>query len=127
MGQMLNTEDMPVFECRVGELATEARERPIDLVHLARQTGGDRVLEAEVLQLFVKQAARIANQVEKDLDSMQRKSAAHTLQGAARAVGAFEVAQCATALEEQPSERACVKALVTQINSTCDYISSLLR
>ena len=26
--------------------------QPIDLAHLARQTGGDRVLEAEVLRLF---------------------------------------------------------------------------
>ena len=26
--------------------------RPIDLVHLARQTGGDKALESEVLALF---------------------------------------------------------------------------
>src|ERR1700709_1397810 len=33
-----------------------SKGRPIDLVHLAKQTMGDKVLEIEVLQMFARQA-----------------------------------------------------------------------
>ena len=37
------------------ETALQGASRPIDLVHLARQTLGDRSLEQEVLRLFLTQ------------------------------------------------------------------------
>ena len=37
------------------ETAPQSASRPIDLVHLARQTLGDRSLEQEVLRLFLTQ------------------------------------------------------------------------
>ena len=33
-----------------------SKVRPIDLVHLAKQTMGDKTLEIEVLQMFARQA-----------------------------------------------------------------------
>jgi hypothetical protein len=48
----------------VGEVSLERGERPIDLVHLARMTLGDRSLEREMLQLFVRQAAVLLDRME---------------------------------------------------------------
>jgi HPt (histidine-containing phosphotransfer) domain-containing protein len=96
-------------------------------VHLARQTGGDRGLEEEVLQLFLRQAAALGRQMEEASDNDTLLKAAHNIKGAARAVGAFDVAALANDLEDHPTEKRCVLALVEEINSTCDYISSLLR
>jgi HPt (histidine-containing phosphotransfer) domain-containing protein len=73
-------------------------ERPLDLVHLARQTLGDRALEREVLALFRIQAQAICRQMA-EAPEAQRADLAHTLKGSARAVGAWRVAERAEACE----------------------------
>jgi HPt (histidine-containing phosphotransfer) domain-containing protein len=70
---------------------------PIDLDHLRRMTLGDAALEREVLTMFSAQADRILTALA-DLPA-QAGQLAHTLKGAARAVGAFVVADAAAALE----------------------------
>jgi HPt (histidine-containing phosphotransfer) domain-containing protein len=83
---------------------------PIDLVHLARQTGGDTELESELLALF-------ADQCLKHLDTIRRANtktgsdAAHTLKGAARAIGAWAVADAAERVEEALTRRAVAEGL----------------
>jgi HPt (histidine-containing phosphotransfer) domain-containing protein len=67
-------------------------ERPVDLVHLARQTLGDRALEREVLGLFKVQARAIFAQLQAVTQKQARLDLAHTLKGSARAVGAWQVA-----------------------------------
>lgn len=74
-------------------------ERPVDLVHLARQTLGDRGLEREVLGLFQVQARAIYAQLETVSETNLRHDLAHTLKGSARAVGAWKVAEAAEACE----------------------------
>jgi HPt (histidine-containing phosphotransfer) domain-containing protein len=73
-------------------------DRPIDLVHLARMTMGDRGLEREVLQLFDRQStlliARMRSAAPGGLAML-----AHTLKGSARGIGAWRVARAAEALE----------------------------
>jgi HPt (histidine-containing phosphotransfer) domain-containing protein len=73
-------------------------ERPLDLVHLARQTLGDRALEREILALFRIQAQAICRQLAEAAEG-QRADLAHTLKGSARAVGAWQVAERAEACE----------------------------
>jgi HPt (histidine-containing phosphotransfer) domain-containing protein len=71
---------------------------PLDLVHLSRQTMGDRELEHEVLALFERQAAHIGGRLatlEAGPDHVTRADLAHKLKGSARAVGAFAVAKAA--------------------------------
>jgi HPt (histidine-containing phosphotransfer) domain-containing protein len=84
---------------------------PIDLVHLARQTMGDRSLEVELLALFDRQAGKIAAQLS-GLDGHEgqgwRVELAHKLKGSARAVGAFAVAAAAENYEH------CARAGVLQ-------------
>ena len=76
---------------------------PIDLEHLARQTGGDHALAREVLALFAEQARQALDQLAaRPPDAVP--AAMHRLKGAARAVGAFEVADNAAHLEDAPRD-----------------------
>jgi HPt (histidine-containing phosphotransfer) domain-containing protein len=70
---------------------------PIDIAHLRRMTLGDAALEREVLTMFSAQASRVA----KALAAMpaDAPALAHTLKGAARAVGAFAVGDAAAHIE----------------------------
>jgi HPt (histidine-containing phosphotransfer) domain-containing protein len=71
---------------------------PLDFDHLTRMTLGESELEREVLELFLKQAARLV-QAMADLPA-ETATLAHTLSGSARAVGAFRIADCAAVLED---------------------------
>ncbi len=79
----------------------QAETRPIDLVHLAKQTFGERDLEAELLRLFDRQSAQIVTRLQDSMmpDGRWRADLAHTLKGSAGAVGAFAVAAAAAAYE----------------------------
>ncbi len=83
--------------------AAPTSSAPIDLVHLARQTMGDRVLETELLDLFARQARQIVERLRSSAPSAEsfwRADLAHTLKGSARTVGAFAVADAAQNYEE---------------------------
>lgn len=74
-------------------------QRILDLVHLARQTFGDRELERELLALFEQQCRRLLPVLAGTGPATERSDAAHTLKGAARAVGAWRLAAIADNLE----------------------------
>lgn len=74
-------------------------ERPVDLVHLARVTFGDRNLERELLEIFVRQASTIMQRIgDTETDDAGRAMLAHTLKGSALGIGAWSVARSADAL-----------------------------
>lgn len=78
-------------------------ERPLDLVHLSRQSLGDRSLEKELLMLFDRQAEQIIARLDSEVgagDRKWRRDLSHTLAGSAKAVGALRVARTASAYEE---------------------------
>ncbi len=75
-----------------------SHERPIDLVHLAKQTMGDKGLEVEVLQMFARQARTCLQDIGSG-DTDKARAGAHRLKGAASAVGAFKVAAAAESFE----------------------------
>lgn len=105
-------------------------ERPIDLVHLARQTLGDRSLEQEILALYFKQSQSLLASIETTVCVRQRADFAHMLKGSSRAVGAWHVASAAEAIEisspDAPSE-ACraIEALRTCVKAACETIADL--
>lgn len=80
---------------------TGSLERPIDLVHLSKQTFGERDLESELLRLFDRQSRQIVARLTDGpvSEARWRADLAHTLKGSARAVGAFNVAAAAEAYE----------------------------
>lgn len=99
--------------------------RPIDLVHLANQTMGDKSLEIEILQMFSRQARRALHEIAV-ADAAGTVAAAHRLMGAARAVGASRVSAAAEQLESNGADaslRAAVNAAVIEaenfINRLC--------
>lgn len=74
----------------------------VDITHLSRYTGGDETLNAEVLQLFDNQISEMVGQLRSVLDAQDAKTwkqVTHTLKGAARGVGAFDIANAAAAAE----------------------------
>ena len=78
------------------------RQCVIDLAHLARYTGGDEAINAEVLRLFDTQTEEIVGRLQAILDARDTKSwreATHALKGAARGVGAFDMADAAAFAE----------------------------
>jgi HPt (histidine-containing phosphotransfer) domain-containing protein len=71
----------------------------IDENHLGRMTLGDRRLEREVLELFLRQSTIMLDRIlgaERPLAA----AAAHTLKGSARGIGAWRVARAAELLEQ---------------------------
>jgi HPt (histidine-containing phosphotransfer) domain-containing protein len=82
----------------------DAREEqpPIDLQHLARYTGGDASLDAEILQLFETQSALMLKQIQTALETLDTgawRQVLHQLKGAARGIGAFALADIAAHAE----------------------------
>lgn len=78
---------------------TASAEAPVDLAHLAAYTEGDPVLEGELAALFAESCARYVGQMRAAGDSHQWRDAAHGLKGAARGIGATEVARLAAFAE----------------------------
>ena len=76
---------------------------PVDMVHLARYTLGDKALEREVLGLFAAESLQRIEAFKQARTEKEWKMAAHTLKGSGRAVGAWRVAHVA-----QQAERLCV-------------------
>jgi HPt (histidine-containing phosphotransfer) domain-containing protein len=70
----------------------------IDEDHLGRMTLGDRGLEREVLEIFVRQTTIMLTRIAGAPPALAA-AAAHTLTGSARGIGAWRVAQAAERLE----------------------------
>jgi HPt (histidine-containing phosphotransfer) domain-containing protein len=82
-------------------VASPDRERKptvIDETHLERMTLGDRRLEREVLQLFVRQTTIMLGRIV-GADPAMAAASAHTLKGSARGIGAWRVARAAELVE----------------------------
>jgi Hpt domain len=107
-------------------------ERPIDLVHLARMTRGDRSLEREVLQLFDRQATMLIGRMRSSA-APAVSAAAHVLTGSARGIGAWPVARAAQAVEQaaagvgEAELTAAVDQLGTAVEAARSAIAEWLR
>ena len=101
-----------------------SRGRPIDLVHLTRQTLGDQALEHEVLGLMNRQIEAFAGRIDLATED-ERRHIAHALKGAARNIGAFALADAAEAFEQAPAERTARAALGAEMVRTAAFIASL--
>ena len=105
--------------------------RPVDLVHLSRQTMGDRDLEREVLALFERQSEMMLQRLRNATCARNWSEAAHTLKGSARGIGAFDVASIAEELELAGDDfLSCeawtkLKQLETAVVAANSYIADL--
>lgn len=71
----------------------------LDLDHLARFTGGDVTVEREILSIFLEQAELWLRAMEPEAEPESFRSAAHTIKGAARGVGAHRLGDVAAVAE----------------------------
>jgi len=106
--------------------------RPVDLAHLARYTGGDAALNAEVLQLFVGQTATLLRDLQAVLETHDIKSwklITHSLKGAARYIGAFALADVAE--EAEPIDPAvqveAALAAIAALQARADTVQLFVR
>ncbi|MEX1153143.1 MAG: Hpt domain-containing protein, partial [Parvibaculum sp.] len=76
---------------RAGEVPVPAA-RPLDLVHLAKYTLGNRALEIELLGLFRAQAGIYIERIESAVTAIDWKNATHSLKGSAKGLGAWPLA-----------------------------------
>jgi HPt (histidine-containing phosphotransfer) domain-containing protein len=100
----------------------------IDEEHLRRMTLGDRGLESELLQIFVRQSATILDRIVGH-DPAAVAAAAHTMIGSARGIGAWRVARAAEQLERIVAEGnekdldeaiAALKSASLEVNTAID-------
>lgn len=99
--------------------------RPVDLVHLARQTMGDKELEVEILSLFARQAR--AALTEMGEGSIPAATVAHRIRGAANAVGAFKVAAVAGEIEAGQDDAASISRFGAAVIEAENFINKLCR
>ena len=83
--------------------ANSAAGSPIDREHLRRATLGDGALERELLAMFQSQIAEARVRLA-EAQADERGRIAHAVKGAARGLGAFEIADCAAEIERRPHE-----------------------
>lgn len=100
---------------------------PVDLAHLARYTGGDAALNAEVLKLFSGQSEQMMGQLKLTVesgDARRWREIAHSLKGAARGIGAFELADFAAAMEpiDPTSDKAKAHAALHELSNRAQMV-----
>lgn len=116
----------------IGGIRADDTQCVLDLVHLSRQTLGDRALETELLELFDRQATGALARLTGPAAASGPAGAdiAHMLKGSARAIGAFGVARAAGDVEEVlraggPSARP-LDALARSIAEARETVAALL-
>ena len=103
-----------------------ANQRPVDLVHLARHTLGNRELEREILQIFARQSVLYLERLQGAEDEAERRDAAHTIKGSARGIGAWEIAEYAALLEGPSPAGNALEAMAGAIERANRFIEVLL-
>jgi HPt (histidine-containing phosphotransfer) domain-containing protein len=91
-----------------GALGAPGQDHTLDAIdedHLGRMTLGDRKLEREVLEIFVRQTVIMLERIAGAAPAMAAATA-HTLCGSARGIGAWRVAQAAERLERAARDNA---------------------
>src|ERR1051325_5161402 len=99
---ILSGEAHSVRHCQECLLESVAQQHPVDLGHLARYTGGEAALDAEILQLFATQSAGMLRELGGMLemrDAIRWRQIVHSLKGAAMGIGAFGLADAAAEAE----------------------------
>ena len=110
----------------MGEVDVPSSRRPIDLIHLARQSSGDRGLEGEILSLFRHQLKVAIVQLGMT-SGRERRIVAHTIKGSARAVGAFGVARLAERIEHETGKASLIDDISEEADRVIEFIAALNR
>jgi len=98
----------------------------IDLEHLAKYTGGEKDLNGEILRLFDSQISSMVTELNGLIateDSKRWREIAHTIKGAARGVGAFEMGEAAAKAEPvNPADSAEAQAALQKLEQEAQTV-----
>ncbi len=104
---------------------------PIDLEHLARYTGGEKTLNAEILKLFDSQVTDMVGQLNALLeirDAKRWREITHTIKGAARGVGAFGMGEAAAAAEPvDPANTEKARTAIDNLQAEADTVRGFIQ
>ncbi len=106
---------------------TPSQQRPIDLVHLATQTKGDKAVEVEILQMFARQARGCLVSMTSARERVEVKAAANRLRNAAMAVGALRVASAADLVETKGATADSLASVASAVLEAEHFILKLAR
>jgi hypothetical protein len=106
---------------------TPSQQRPIDLVHLATQTKGDKAVEVEILQIFARQARGCLVAMTAGRGKVEVKAAANRLRNAAMAVGALRVAAAADLVETKGATADSLASVAASVLEAEHFILKLAR
>lgn len=104
----------------------ECENRPIDMLHLSRQTSGDSDLENELLTLFAKQVRESLSEMA-SCDQNKRAKMAGDVLNAAESIGAFDVADKARCVKADPADPILLAAFSNSVIQASTFIASLNR
>lgn len=102
----------------------------LDLDHLDRYVAGDTILRDEVLSIFEEQAASWLRTLDPKADDQAWRDAAHSLKGASRGVGAWEVGHACEAAEKlvgEASNEADRQAKLAEIKASVGQVVAEVR
>lgn len=109
------------------EARTPSKDRPIDLVHLATQTKGDKAVEIEILQMFARQARGCLQALSAKSEQAEIKSAAQRLRNAAISVGALRVASSAELVDSKGVNNDTLASVASAVLEAEHFILKLAR
>ena len=105
--------------------------KPIDMEHLARYTGGEKTLNAEILRLFDSQVTDMVGQLNAVIavrDAKRWREITHTIKGAARGVGAFGMGEAAAAAEPvDPANTDKAQAAVQTLENEAQIVRGFIQ
>ena len=103
----------------------------IDLEHLAKYTGGEKDLNGEILRLFDSQIAGMVTELNGLIagqNSKRWREIAHTIKGAARGVGAFDMGEAAAKAEPvNPADRPAALAALQKLEQEAQTVRAFIR
>ena len=107
-------------------------DRAIDLNHLDRYTGGDRATNEEILRLFDEQCGQILTKLEglgtSEADAKSWRELTHTLKGAARGIGAFDLGDAVAAAESAgPGRPEALSRVKRDAGAVRDFIADFVK
>lgn len=93
----------------------ETNASVLDLAYLRQQTAGDADLERDLLALLLSQCASLLPLLTCPDDEARRRSAAHSLRGAAAALGARRLAAAAAEIEAGKKPSIAIEQAVEEV------------
>ena len=106
--------------------------KPVDLVHLSKQTFGSKDLETEVLGLFLSHSMQCLERLKAAQTDKDWADAAHSIKGSARAIGAWVIGERAEIYERQAAsgqlsdKTAACEEIESLVDETNRYITGLI-